>query len=373
MNQTGSGDIVVLSLEPWDDVWRRNQLLVDRLLAFDPHRRFLFVEPAYDLRYSIARRIRPEHLGLRQLRERLWAFRPLKVLPSSITASGDRLMAAQIDRAARRVGLQRGVLWVNDSSFANYACNRPEPVVYDITDDWLLADASPARQTRLERDEHRMLECADEVVVCSPALLASRSASREVHLVPNGVDVAHFTRPRPRPADLPAGPVAVYVGTLHDERVDVDLIADLARSSVARVALVGPDNLAPASSHRLVEAGVDLLGPRPYESVPAYLQHADVVVVPHVVSPFTESLDPIKAYECVAVGTTTVTTPVAGFRDLGPPIVVADRDSFVSTVRRCIERPPDFGHRSSAPTWDDRARSFDDVLRRAAKGSGEPR
>ena len=46
---------------------------------------------------------------------------------------------------------------------------------------------------------------------------------------------------------------------------------------------------------------VHLLGARPYEDVPAYLQHADVVIVPHRVSPFTESLDPIKAYECLAI------------------------------------------------------------------------
>ena len=45
-----------------------------------------------------------------------------------------------------------------------------------------------------------------------------------------------------------------------------------------------------------------------YEVVPSYLQHADVISIPHVVSPFTESLDPIKARECVAVGTPTVAT-----------------------------------------------------------------
>ncbi len=40
-----------------------------------------------------------------------------------------------------------------------------------------------------------------------------------------------------------------------------------------------------------------LLGARPSADVPAYLQHADVLVVPHIVTPFTDSLDPIKLYE----------------------------------------------------------------------------
>ena len=42
-------DLVVCSLEPWDDVWRRNQFLVDGLLRRDPDLRVLFVEPPSDL------------------------------------------------------------------------------------------------------------------------------------------------------------------------------------------------------------------------------------------------------------------------------------------------------------------------------------
>ena len=41
-------DLVVLSLEAWDEVWRRNQHLVAGLLRADPALRVLFVEPAVD-------------------------------------------------------------------------------------------------------------------------------------------------------------------------------------------------------------------------------------------------------------------------------------------------------------------------------------
>ena len=41
-------DLVVMSLERWDDVWRRNQHLVAGLLADDPALRVLFVEPPAD-------------------------------------------------------------------------------------------------------------------------------------------------------------------------------------------------------------------------------------------------------------------------------------------------------------------------------------
>ena len=60
---------------------------------------------------------------------------------------------------------------------------------------------------------------------------------------------------------------------------------------------------------------------------------ADVIIVPHLRTPFTESLDPIKAYECRAVGRPVVATDVAGFRDLGPPVVVAEAGEFGATFR----------------------------------------
>ena len=173
------------------------------------------------------------------------------------------------------------------------------------------------------------------MVVCSEQLAESRRSLRpDLVVIPNAVDVDHLTRPTSRPADLPAAPVAVYVGTLHDDRLDVDLVARLASSRAdLDIALVGPDSLSAASRATLAShANVHLMGPRPYADVPGYLQHADVLVVPHVRSAFTESLDPIKAYECVAVGRPTVATPVAGFRDLGGSVVVAEAAAFPAAV-----------------------------------------
>ena len=159
--------------------------------------------------------------------------------------------------------------------------------------------------------------------MCSPELAATRRHQRpDLVTISNAVDVDHFTRQQPRPVDLPPSPVAVYVGTLHADRLDVDLVTQLAANQPElAVALVGPNALTDHSSQQLnALPNVHLLGPRPYAEVPGYVQHADVIVVPHMVTPFTESLDPIKAYECVAVGRPTVATEVAGFRGVGEPI-----------------------------------------------------
>ena len=124
--------------------------------------------------------------------------------------------------------------------------------------------------------------------------------------------------------------------------------------------------------------GIHLLGARPYDQIPAYLQHADVVIIPHLVNPFTESLDPIKAYECLAAGRPTVATPVAGFRELGPPIVIADRSRFVEATSAALATAGAPGHpgqpptSAPIPTWHDRAEAMAALMDRVREEGRRP-
>jgi teichuronic acid biosynthesis glycosyltransferase TuaH len=189
-----------------------------------------------------------------------------------------------------------------------------------------------------------------------------------VHVVPNGVDVDHLRGPTVRPSDLPQGRTVLYQGTLSSGRLDIDLCVSLAQGLAGRANLVflGPNSLTKEAESAVIEAGAVILGSRPYAEMPAYLQHADVLVVPHLVTPFTESLDPIKAREFLAVGRPVVSTPVAGFRDLGRPVVVADRDGFLAAVEVILDgRPvaPGPGEVTGEPTtWAAQAVTFLDVL-----------
>jgi glycosyltransferase involved in cell wall biosynthesis len=262
------------------------------------------------------------------------------------------------------------LLWLNDVTYAPLMAEAGWPGVYDVTDDWLLAPFADRELARLRALDRLALEGAREVVVCSPALEASRGRERRVTLIRNGVDVGHFRRTQARPDDLAPSPIAVYIGSLHDARLDVDLVVELARSVPGlSIALVGPDSLQPASRRLLSsQANVRLLGPRPYAAVPAYLQHADVIIVPHRVTPFTDSLDPIKAYECLAVATPTVATPVAGFRELAEAVTVVAPEQFSAAVRTALSTPtpthvPGNGR---VRQWKESAAAFATVLERAA-------
>ena len=367
VNRSELADIVVCSLERWDEVWRRNQFLVDQLLRGNSRLRVLFVEPPADVLFDLGSGRRPAVPQLRGAgyNGRLRTFRPLKLLPRRVTGFSDKTLIAQVRAAARFVGFEQPLLWINDVTYAPLIERTGWSSVYDVTDDWLLAPVSENERARLRRFDALAVERASEIVVCSDTLAASRGATRPVTLIPNAVDIEHFTRPRRRPNDLPQSPVAVYIGTLHDARLDIELIVEVARALPdLTLVFVGPDALTPTARAVLGRlSNLVLLGQRSYEDVPAYLQHADAIFVPHRVSAFTQSLDPIKAYECLAVATPTVATRIAGFRDDGNCRVV-DREAFIESLAAAIDglglaQPP-----RPVPTWNDRAAAFEDVLRR---------
>jgi len=368
---TTASSLVVCSLEEWSTVRRRIRILVDELVDRDPDLRVLYVAPAVDVPFELrhgrlAGLLQPR---LERVHPRVHVLRPRKWFPRAVGPFADRSLGRQVARVVDDLGLVDPLVWVNDASYARYALSTGWPTLYDITDDWLLVPLSPRREARLRADDELLLAGSGAVVVCSPDLARSRGGRRSVDLIPNGVDVDLFRAPQARPADLPLSPVAVYVGTLHEERVDIPLLVSLAqaRPDVA-IAVIGPDSLGPASHESLAaQANIHLLGPVPYDRVPGYLQHADVVIIPHQVNPFTESLDPIKAYECLAAGRPTISTPVAGFRDLGDPIIVCDRSEFVAVTSDRLDGGPTPGTPADSPdvpTWHQRAAAMGEVMRR---------
>ena len=336
-------DLVVISLEAWDDVWRRNQHLIAGLLRTDPGLRVLFVEPHADPLHDLRSNRRPalgHTLSVEGATGRLWTLGLVKWLPLRIDPGADARFTRSVRRAARRLGFAHPLLWINDPRSAHISSTTGWPTLYDITDDWAVADRSAADRLRTNEGEAVLLRDAEEVVACSPELVRRKGAARPagrrpIVLVKNAVDVAAYRIPRPRPRDLPDASTALYAGTVHTDRFDVDLTARLAEGlqGEVTVVLVGPNLLDAESTARLTDAGVTLLGSRPHEELIGYLQHADVLLVPHLVSEFTDSLDPIKLYEYQAVGHPVVSTAVAGFREVEDPrVTVASGAAFVAAV-----------------------------------------
>lgn len=364
-----SSGLVVVSLEPWDEIWRRNQYLVDGLLRADRQLEVLFVEPPADpVHDALTRRSPRLGAGLRRADGyggRLWLLQPTKPLPRVAGPIADSALRAQLRAAVRRRGMRSPVLWVNDPLWAQLAVSTGWPSLYDMTDDWVEAARGGREHARLRAADELLLRSAGAVVVCSEGLRASRGGKRPVHLVSNAVDVARYREATARPSDLPPGGVALYAGTLHEDRLDVELAARTGRAlhdAGATLVFVGPNALSADNSARLqAEPGIAVLGGRPFHELPAYLQHADVLVVPHIVDRFTDSLDPIKLYEYRAVGRPIVATPVAGFRD-AEGVEARAGDAFADVVAQLATSRRDSAPALDVPDWSSRVAAMAEVI-----------
>lgn len=148
---------------------------------------------------------------------------------------------------------------------------------------------------------------------------------------------------------------------MHRDRIDVELVANTAQRlrGQTQVVLLGPEAWSAADSGLVREAGVVVLGARSHDQVPGYLQHAGVLIVPHVVTDFTESLDPLKLYEYAATGRPIVSTDVAGFRDASN-VSIATREAFPETVRQAFTTVPPHpqGMEALVLDWSSRVRDF---------------
>jgi glycosyltransferase involved in cell wall biosynthesis len=224
--------------------------------------------------------------------------------------------------------------------------------------------STPAART-VEREMARRV---DLVVYPSPELagfVESLGAARSL-LLPNGVEYEFFARPRPdAPAEYRAlsRPIAVYVGVIlpwfHFEWVRQAAAALPGFSFV----LIGPDELARRELGGL--PNVHVLGCRPYRDVPAYLQHADVGLMPFDVArePATvDCLNPLKLYQYLACGLPVVSSSWQALRRSGLPAVLCETAAeFVAALRQAAHAPGDAAERrrvAAASDWRRRVQTL---------------
>ncbi len=218
-------------------------------------------------------------------------------------------------------------------------------VVYDILDDLTIYEADeaglPAERT-VAHHHPFLMERADQVIVSNPVLAERhRSERNDLILVENGVDVARFSKPVPRPADVPDsdGPVIGYRGAIA-QWFDFDLLRMVAGAEPDwSFVLVGPIDRRVAAEADSVASlpNVEFIGERGSDAMPAYAQAFDVEAVWFVVDELTRGVTPLKVFESLAAGTPVVSTPlpacetIPGVRIAAHPSVF--RDQLDAAVR----------------------------------------
>jgi glycosyltransferase involved in cell wall biosynthesis len=324
-------DLLCFSHLPWDVIFQRPQHLMSR---FAKLRRVFFIEeplasavPIASLRYRIC----PE-TGVH-------IVTPL--IPASRMASARSLAKPLLsDFIDHQVG-PNPVAWVySPKAIEMFPENlAPSAICYDCTDD----------PKGFKLDEKRLLTMSDVVFTGGVSLFEAKcNLHPSVHAFPNSVDADHFATARSIRASGSAEPLEQrdlphprlgYSGII-DERLDLNLIADLARLRPEwHFVMIGPVvQIDPAS---LPQApNLHWLGPKRYRDLPAYFAGWDIGLVPFHLNDSTRFLSPAKTLEYLSAGLPVISTPIPDvirpYGKLGLATLAADAPAFIRAAERAM-------------------------------------
>jgi glycosyltransferase involved in cell wall biosynthesis len=335
--------IIVHSHLNWDWVWQRPQQFISRL---SKRHRILFVEgpcpsPTINSTEKTLSEI-PDYPNVLVLQ--------MKV-PAKRWHDGD-----WVDQERRRVVQQvlaeplgrefeAPVQWFYDPmavvAFAGHLKERA--IVYDCMDELSLFDGAPPELVRRERE---LLTLADIVFAGGPQIWdAKRKLNANCFCFGCGVDNEHFAKARRRDLPLPSEvanlprPIFGYIGVV-DERLDYDLLANLADATCGSVVIVGPwAKVDPTKFPR--RNNLHWLGARNYAELPDYARSFTVCLMPFALNNATRFINPTKALEYMATGkpilSTAITDVVRQFSDV---VHIADsQNQFVAASQDVVTHP----------------------------------
>ena len=198
------------------------------------------------------------------------------------------------------------VLWLTVPSHINSVQNYdPDLVVYDAVDEpeEEFASWAPYYPAILERAD---------IIFCSSQSIYDYFFQRhpQVFLVPNGVDVVHFSPiQRNRPVDLPSGkPIIGYSGAIAPW-IDWELLKIVIQEN-PELNFVFIGALFQLHKFPLKFRNVFYLGLKPYPELPAYLHCFNIGLIPFLQTAMTKGCNPIKLYEYYASGIQVLGTPL---------------------------------------------------------------
>jgi teichuronic acid biosynthesis glycosyltransferase TuaH len=250
-----------------------------------------------------------------------------------------------IRRAAARHGLDHPAIVTANPLLAGFGDFRwAGPVTYYGWDDW--AASEPRRRWWPMYGEafRRLRETGRRVVAVSDRIVTGIAPIGAHAVVPNGVDPAEWKSLPSPPAwfsALPA-PRLLYAGSLQS-RIDVHQLRDIASAFPSgSITLVGTMIDAPHFAPLRDVANVHIHPCVSRTEIPGLIGNADVGLIPHVRSPLTEAMSPLKLYEYLAGGRPVAAVDLPGITGISDRVaLVPPGGDLASAVRRSLALGPE--------------------------------
>ena len=312
----------------------------------------------------VRRKLRSLRRGFVRVRKNWGVVSPF-VVPGRIAGPLTRpLLAPQVRRCARKMGMRKPLVWVTCPPAAR-AVDKvgAVKVAYQRTDRW--EEFPHANKEEIRAIDRFLKQRADVTLFCSTLLFDEEGpACRNPVYLDHGVDFEAFrdagaaTGNEPEDVAAIARPRVGFIGGIDSHTFDADLFRGVAeRVTEAHFVLVGacslPEGWCSATN-------VHLLGQRPYEDVARYMAACDVLIMPWNQNEWIRACNPVKLKEYLATGRPVVSTPFPELERYGDLVRRAvGADNFAQAVREAIADPGDANARigrAEGHSWGAKAR-----------------
>lgn len=270
------------------------------------------------------------------------------------------LVRRSVGKATRQLHFQKHMLVVTTPSQADFIGRLGETLsIYYCADQYALWPGM--NQQHILQMERTLMERVNAVVAVSDLLAAQlKRSGKPVYTLTQGVNPAHFFRSFPQRS---SGHFEIVYFGMIDERVDLDLIVEIARQlPKAIIRLIG---LATISLHKIARVNNIHVEPAvSYEDLPVNLNAANLFIIPFVLSELARSCSPLKIKEYLACARPVVSTALPEAEGLSHFVHVAkDRNAFVKAVVAASEGELPFDMSGTqrfieSETWQAKALEF---------------
>lgn len=352
-------DFVILATADWDHpLWTNKQHTA--LSLRDHGHRVLYIESLglRSPRASVAdgrrilRRLQRVLRPPRRVKKNLWVWSPI-VLPGGthgLVLSINRLLVRKgLSIALRKVGFKSPLLWTyNPLSLLYLSMKDFQGSIYHCVDS---IQDQPGMPSELIRRSERDLCSAMNVVFTTAPELQLRLKSLNVHtyFFGNVADADHFRRaleldlPCPKNLSLIPRPRILFLGALDAYKINFEMIEELIMNTPEwSYVLVGPIAECDASTDLSVLISlpnVFWFDTRPYQELPDWLANSDVALLPLRQNDYTRYMFPMKFFEYLASGCSTVATAIPSLQAHGDVAYLCDSSSkeFEVAIRKALQ------------------------------------
>lgn len=221
--------------------------------------------------------------------------------------------------------------------FKNHAVKKPINI-FDTVDNWTEHASFQQYKNRLQQNYKTIAKKTDIIFTVSKDLLQLYPQNHHKYWIPNGVDIKHFEKKSDKKMIHAGKPIIGYYGII-EKRLDYDLLKHIAQKNPDKSFVFIGWVWKNADVDELKKLqNVHFLGRKEYQDLPLYLNEFDLAIIPHKISQFTKSMNPIKLYEYLSAGKPIVTTKIAGLERFQDLVYTADTpEQFNQKIQQALQ------------------------------------